>query len=530
MTQSLSDQLNKGEIHGNLQIDAQYYNEDTLIGAIATPEKMSMNGFSNLIYSNGNFSAGVRFESYLNALQGFPAGYQGTGFPYRYATYQNEKLNVTIGNFYEQFGSGMVFRAYEERGLGYDNAMDGFRVKYEPFRGANITAVIGKQRLFFDYGEGIVRGIDGELNLGEAFDSLFNEKTQIIIGGSFVSKFQADQNSQYNLPENVGAWASRFQARFGDFSLQGEYTYKINDPSADNGYIYKPGEGALLQASYSQKGFGISVGAKRIDNLSFRSERDAALTDVLINYLPALTRQHTYNLLATLYPYATQPNGEMGFQAELIYKIKKKTPLGGKYGTGILINYSTANNIDTNLLNDATTKRMGYTSDFLKIGEVYFKDLNVEITKKFTKKLKGIFTYANIHYNKDVIEGKLDYGLVKSHIAVADVTYKLKKKHAIRTEVQGLFTEQDQGDWATLLIEYTISPHWYIAVMDQYNYGNEDKKKQLHYYFASMGYTNKTNRIMLSYGRQRAGIFCVGGVCRNVPASNGLTLTITSSF
>ncbi|MCI5058653.1 MAG: DUF6029 family protein, partial [Flavobacteriales bacterium] len=424
----------------------------------------------------------------------------------------------------------MVFRAYEERGLGYDNAMDGFRVAYEPVSGMKITGLIGKQRLYFDYGEGIVRGIDGEISLGEVFDSLLNDRTQIILGGSFVSKFQADQNSQFNLPENVGSWAGRLQAKFGKFSLFGEYTYKINDPSADNGYIYKPGEGALLQAAYSQKGFGLSVAAKRIDNLSFRSERDAALTEVLINYLPALTRQHTYNLLATLYPYATQPNGEMGFQAELLYKFKKKTPLGGKYGTGILINYSTANNIDTLLLNDATTDRMGYTSPFFNIGEVYFKDFNIEITKKFSKKWKGVFTYANIEYNKDVIEGKIGYGLVKSHIGVADITYKLKKKHAIRTEIQGLFTEQDQGDWATMLIEYTISPHWYVAVMDQYNYGNDDEKKRLHYYFTSVGYTNKTNRIMLSYGRQRAGIFCVGGVCRNVPASNGLTLTITSSF
>jgi hypothetical protein len=34
----------------------------------------------------------------------------------------------------------------------------------------------------------------------------------------------------------------------------------------------------------------------------------------------------------------------------------------------------------------------------------------------------------------------------------------------------------------------------------------------------------------MSYGKQRAGIFCVGGVCRNVPASNGFAISITSSF
>ena len=34
----------------------------------------------------------------------------------------------------------------------------------------------------------------------------------------------------------------------------------------------------------------------------------------------------------------------------------------------------------------------------------------------------------------------------------------------------------------------------------------------------------------LQYGKQRAGVFCVGGVCRAVPASNGLTFSFTSSF
>ena len=66
--------------------------------------------------------------------------------------------------------------------------------------------------------------------------------------------------------------------------------------------------------------------------------------------------------------------------------------------------------------------------------------------------------------------------------------------------------------------------------MDQYNFGNLIEKERIHYYFASAGYLKGTNRIQIVYGRQREGIFCVGGVCRNVPAASGLTLSITSSF
>ena len=483
-------------------------------------KKIRSNGFLNLIYTNGGFSAGFRYESYLNALLGFPAGYEGNGVPYRFASYQKDKLSFTVGNFYEQFGNGLILRTYEERGLGYDNAFDGIRLKYELTKGLNLTGLIGKQRIFFDYGEGIVRAFDAELQVNQVFEPLSKSKTNIILGGSAVSKYQADQDSRYVLPENVGSFAGRINVHRGKVNLNAEYAYKINDPSSDNGFIYKPGEALFIQTSYSKKGFGLVLAAKRNDNMSFRSDRTADEQNLLINFLPALTKQHTYNLLATLYPYATQLNGEVAFQADLFYKFKKGSVLGGKRGMDIQINYSTANNLDTTLLNDESTVRKGYKSKFFSVGEVYFKDFNVQIDKRFSKKLNGRFTYANLVYNQDIIEGKPGVPLVYADVAIADVTYKFNIRNSIRTEAQFLISEQDNGDWATLLIEYSYSPHWFVAVLDQYNYGNSDAEKQVHYYNFSFGYNDKGSRITMSYGRQRAGIFCVGGVCRVVPASN----------
>jgi hypothetical protein len=133
-------------------------------------------------------------------------------------------------------------------------------------------------------------------------------------------------------------------------------------------------------------------------------------------------------------------------------------------------------------------------------------------------------------YNQVIIEGKPGVPTVYADVAIADVTYRLTMRNALRGEIQHLSTEQDQGDWATLLVEYTYAPHWFVAIQDQYNYGNPESAKQTHYYNASFGYNNQGTRLTLSYGRQRAGIFCVGGVCRVVPASSGLYLSVTSSF
>jgi hypothetical protein len=152
----------------------------------------------------------------------------------------------------------------------------------------------------------------------------------------------------------------------------------------------------------------------------------------------------------------------------------------------------------------------------------------VEINKKFNKQWKSTLAYTYQVYNKDVIQ-KPGTGTIYANIAIVDITYKMNKG-ALRMEAQHMATKQDQQNWAYLLLEYTINTNWYVAAGDLYNYGNDHANERYHYYNISAGFIKEANRIELSYGKQRAGVFCVGGVCRNVPASNGVTLTITSSF
>ncbi len=520
------------EIHGNFQIDAQYYLEDSTIGAPVVPEKILSNGFGNLNFTRGNFNAGIRYESYLNPLLGFDTRYKGSGITYRYATYTVDNLEVTLGNFYEQFGSGLIFRSYEERGLGIDNAMDGIRLKYNPWNGVYFKAFIAQQRTYFDKA-GLVRGFDGEVALMDLIKSLEKSKTKITIGGGVVSKYQADQNDLYKLPENVLAFATRMRLTRGNFSLNSEYAYKYNDPSLINATasypkgIYKPGQALYLNGAYSKKGLGISLSAKYIDNMSFRSDRDATGNDLNLSFLPALTKQQTYRL-ATLYPYATQPNGEVGFQGELFYNFKKGTSLGGEYGTNIALNYSRANGLDTTNTND----EMGYESKFFGIGDSkYFEEFNVEVQKKINKDLKLVVTYIYTLYDKGVIQGLGEnYSTIYSHIGIAEIQYKINKTNSVRVELQHLYTKQDHQSWAMGLIEYSISPNWFFAVFDEYNYGNEIVANRIHYPNVSMGYNRGANRISMGYGKQREGLLCVGGVCRNVPASNGFSISVTSSF
>jgi hypothetical protein len=272
-----------------------------------------------------------------------------------------------------------------------------------------------------------------------------------------------------------------------------------------------------------------------------------------INYLPAISKEHQYSL-ASMYPYATKPNGEFGIQGQVIYTIPKKSTIGGKYGTTLTLNYSFANSIKKEQIAPGipidSTGTDGYKTQFLSIGDLpYYRDFNVLLERKISKAIKVKAAYYRQLYNLHVIEDDIfdkDY-FILANIAVIDFTYKFNRKHSLRAELQGLWTKddgsdvfaiaandikikKDEGDWAALTLEYNISPRWFFSVMDEYNYGNPDVDFRIHYYNVSFGYTDKTNRISLRYGRQREGLLCVGGVCRYVPASTGLTITITSSF
>lgn len=542
--------IDRGKVTGSFQFDGQYYMEDDKLGITEDDldgKLFRMNGFGNIIYTNGNFRMGFRYEAFLPPISGYNEKYEGHGIPYYFAEYQFKNIQITVGNFYEQFGNGLVLRSYEEWTLGYDNSIRGARVKFQPYKGIALKGLIGTHRYFWDPytggSRGIVKGLDAEFYLNEVFNGMADAKTKIILGGSFVSNYEdvAEKTLiqdttiyEYNLPNNVAAYAGRMRLIHGGFQFNAEYAYKVNNPSAMNNYIYKNGESLLASLSYSQKGFGISLSGKRIDNMSYKSKSTEIGEALDINYMPPLTNPQAYSL-ATIYPYATQPNGELGIQGKVNYTIPRRSKLGGKYGTKIELNYSNIFNIDKQPVAEGipvdSTGTLGYQSDFFSIGSPkYFESFDILLNKKFNKNFKMILSYVYQVYNIDVIEVHAGEPMVYANIAIADLTYKLTPTKSLRMEYQHLFTKQDRGDWMMALLEFNIAPKWFFTVFDEFNYGNPDKEMQLHYYSAAMAYVQGTSRISLSYGRQREGLLCVGGVCRAVPAANGVTLTISSSF
>ncbi len=549
-------QFGNSRISGDFGFNGMYYIPDSLIGAEKVDSKVRANAFLNLLYSNGGFSAGVRYEYYQFPLLDFEKiDYKGQGIKYFFADYKNDFIQVTAGNFYEQFGNGLTLRAYEDRQLGVDNSLLGARVKVTPYRGIYLKGVWGMERLNFESYLGrrdYVRGVDGEIMLGELVPKIQDAGFTANIGASFVSKFEKSEESinyilydslenatmfripSDKIPSNVATWATRLSFGYKGFRLDGEFAQKMQDPNVTNEFLYRKGNSLFLSATYSMKGFGVAASFIRADNMDFRCQRWESTNNLLsINNIPAINRQYTYQVLAN-YSYASQPNSQIGAQLQVNYQIPKKSKIGGKYGTDLTFNFSRFHNIQQTPVAEAVRYGSmmgtdGYTSGFFTFGpELLYQDIGLEISRRFTKQWKLILAYNYITYNLELLQGHP--GILKGHFVGADLQWKINNKHSLRLEAQHLYAKEDKGSWIYGMLEYAISPRWFISVGDQYNYGNPDPHKRLHYYNVAGAFVWNTTRIALNFGKTMEGILCIGGVCRAVPASYGAGLSITTSF
>ena len=523
-------------LSGSVQSDILVPQDDDKIGTEHSDDKVLTNTYLDLNLGSKYVDAGARFEFLKYPLPGYEPDFKGWGVPHFYVKGHYKNVELTVGDYYEQFGSGFVLRTYEERSLGIDNALRGARLNYKPVNGVTLKALTGKQRRYWHHNDALVSGVDLEFGLDQFVKSLENKDMHITLGGSWVNKHEdpdddaifVDATHKLNLPKFVNAWDARLNLTLKGFSILAEYAQKTQDPSFDNDYHYGKGNVAMLSASYSQKGMSVLLQAKRSQGMSFRSRRNMTGISSYINHLPAFTHDQTY-ALAAQYPYATNPDGEWAFQGEFGYSFKKGTSLGGKYGTKLKLNVSHVRGLDYDgIENPVSQGRVigsdGYKSGFFKMGETYYQDIDVQLEKRFTRDFSLIFMYMNERYNKTVIEGH--GGMVKSNILIADGKYKFSPKLTLRCELQYQFCEGDYGDWAFGLAELSWAPHWMFTLSDMWNCGVTD----VHYYQALVTYSLKSHRIQAGYGRTKAGFNCSGGVCRWVPATRGFTLSYNYSF
>lgn len=532
-----------------LEVNAAWYNDDKNTGPFFDSDNqdsdkhLRANSYLKLDYDFlKNFTATVQLESYEPlALLNYSPNFHGTNLGIYSLNYRNKKLEATVGHFYEQFGSGLILRSWEDRQLGVNNALLGGRVNYSILDELSITALYGKQRVGFKTSDGEIFGANIEYDLSK---SLGFSESSISLGLSYVGRKQVIDvmNPKYN--ELTNSFSGRLDYSKNSFYAGLEYVYKSEDAAVLAGQLINqfvnPGSALLINTGFSKKGFGLDATFRRLENMAFFSDREKAgniYLETNVNFTPALTKQHDY-LLTNIFVYQAQSQvvfadpqltevGEIGGQVDMYYNIRKDTPLGGKYGTKLAVNASYWSGLKGNY----DFNNLSYDVDYLGFGEKYFSDISLEVRKKWSSKLNTIFYYVNQYYNQRAIEDNFSGEQIQTNILALESMHRLGSNgKSLRLVAQKLWSNSDNHDWIGGVVEYNFNTKFSIYANDIYNSGDDADTTETHYYNFGGSYTKGASRFSLNYGRQRAGLVCVGGVCRFVPEATGLSASFLYSF
>ena len=527
----------KGVFSGNFQSNFSVFLEDSLIGATdaASPQYgrqiSSSEAWLFLNYDIKGFHFAARYDLFNNSNLLNPSeSFTGQGLGFWQIKKSIGNLELTAGSFYDQFGSGAVFRAFENRLIGIDYAVEGVKAKYDFGNNFYIKAFTGKQKGAqsnrFETSPQIIKGINSEKGIS------FNDGSILNIGASAVNR-TLDENTMSSLvteinglpleerffPKyNVYALNGYFNASIKDFGFNGEYNYKTSEAIRDNlGNLYNS-DGSLIIGgiSYSKRkigtnkkqAIGVNVQYRRIENFPLRVSPYSNLLNGIISYQPSMTRQASYRMLAR-YQAPAQAVGEQAYQGELIYSLNKNT--------NVSLNYSDIRDLS---------------------GLQLFNEQFFQLEHKFNRKWKGKLGLQMVTYNQSVYEGKDPKKIdnVKTFTPFGEVTYKINRKNSIRLESQMLNTEQDLGSFYHGILEWNNSPKYTVAISNMINTNpvrvvNPTLANQVLYYpGVFVKYNVKTTSFTASYVKQVEGINCTGGICRLEPAFSGLRFTLSTQF
>lgn len=542
----------EGQVSIALESNNSYYAPDKKLEDIGLvlPEKrvrgdFGSNDYLKVDYNIGRFSAGVQVDGYLPAMYGYDfydysqRDSKLNMFLTKYVQWEDANWGVRLGDIYDQFGNGLIFRAYEDRALAFNNSLAGARAHYSYNNMVNVKVIAGMPRLYDMRSKTAIWGADLSLSFSEMlgwYDGL------VVLEASYVGRHQ-DVASEYlakGVEGNVLNMASgRFNVEAKGFSFRFETVAKLNNDIYNPMYDAAKGNATTIDLGYTKGRFSASASFRRQENMTtFIEYRPMGIGGGnTMTYLPLLTRQHTYSL-ANLNPYrgsSVHTGGEVGGQIDLYYSLRNPKARG-KYWN-FHINYSMFNTVDHK--NSMTGLDME--------GRNVWIDFNFDVERQWNKQLKTTFLYSFQRWDEEINHYDAAHShYCRSHIFVGDVTYKINKKHSMRFELQYLASEDYEGDWVAATIEYNLAPKFSFYVSDMWNcekmqdgaYGNyfmnvntyEYQHELLHYYQVGASFTHNSLRAQLSYGRNRAGYVCSGGVCRFQPAYTGVNLALTLSF
>jgi len=510
-----------GTLSGDLQANVNFFHRDSSIQADNLPlyDDYLSGGESwlTLRYNTKGFTAFVRLDAFHNSNLFDPSGAPIRGFGVGAFSLHKEigQLDVTGGFIYDQIGSGILFRAYEDRGLLIDNALVGLRVRYQPSDKLILKGYTGQQKFLFNRYQPIIKALAAEGNFGLGDGKLFlapglGALNRTLDGDSWLATnaaVSAGDNPFY--PRyNMYAFTAYNTLTAGRFTWFAEGSYKTHEAVLrDNRFIDVPGSVLYSTLGYAQQGLAINLNAKRTENFEMRTSSLETINRGLLNWQPVIARLRPQRLISRYTP-ASLNLSELALGADVLITDGENRDL--------TLNYTHINTLEGTKL---------YREAYAEIEYRDFEDWIIQLGGQY------------LEYNQELYQIKPEAPLFRAITPFTEITRRLTDKKSIRGEAQYMHTKQDFGSWLYGLLEYNIVSgvnRWSFAISDMYllkpAVETSPVKTKEHFYNFFVAYTKGPHRFTAQYVRQVEGINCTGGVCRYEPAFSGARIGIQSSF
>ncbi len=523
---------------GTIETNVNWFREDSLIGATGIPqyENNDLGGelWLTFIANYKGWEIGLRLDGFEKSnLLNPNASYSEYGLGKLYAQYRKNNVDITLGHIYDQIGSGIIFRSYEERPLLIDNALVGGRGIYQLGENIEIKGIYGRQKQLFDLYPNTVRGfsVEGFFSMGkekvftlspgvgyinrllsqETMDGIVQVLKTYTEEDRVIPRYNAYMGTIYNTLTYKGiSWHTEIAIKSSDLHFDpNAIRTEITGTRVFGKYVKEPGSVLYSSLSIAGKNLGITIEAKRTSRFNIRIDPLQRLNFGLLSFIPPMNRQHTYRLLSRYAP-ATQDLSETALQIDIQQSLSKRTKWQ--------LNLSDIRTNENNLL---------YRE--------FYMNLQYRVPRKWSI-TSGIQV---MEYNQEVYEIKPEVDNIRAITPFIDVSYRLDRKRSIRTEMQWMSTSEDYGSWLFSLIEVSLAPHWQFELSGMYNIDpgpasptdpESGSKEKILYPSIGATYTHGSKRVNVRYVKQVEGVVCTGGICRLEPAFSGLRMSSYVAF
>lgn len=465
-----------------------YYYEDTKSDSAANRFQFDIN--------MGQFYAGGWYEIKHVFIRDSLSSQKVTSnkLTQRYFGWEDDGLNIQVGNFYQVFDRGLILNTYREDETSTDLILDGiklnWRKKYFDLDVISTIQGIGDS-IFFMIGEPIAGNImrGGRVKLKPL--NIFH------IGGAYLSYIETMPNVTGYITKQMRTNLNQINARVNIDYMDAyvEYARRKNNIENPTRLLSKGGDGTYVNITAYYSYFTGMFEYKNYKNLTYPL-LTSTFDNLILNMPPAVNRQdrliQSEGLHQTQIAYIT---GERGYRGNL--------SISWSDYWGFEIDYAKAysrDSIDYYIYETYAGIRGNYfENNTFSAGLDFF-----EFTKK--DEIKSEF---EINYYID------DFNSLELHSHMTN------------------YEPIDSSSYTEKYIDITYSraQDFHITFGGSISDNeNSDDPRRLAYLELTYTFGNGNHDLVLFQGGQRGGLVCAGGACKVVPSFEGFRVTLLSRF